>query len=231
MIRQLSLAVAVLALSIPAAAAAPKDEATPEAVLNDLFMNLQKHAANGVTGPAITVDVKILRQINVIYGSNQRGDIGSIRRGADIDWPKALTSLDFEGGRKSMRTLLPKALEQAKKDSVVDAAILKDLTASVDGLLRQLADQVQDLPANEYIESKRFLNRLRDGVKLLGDPDVSRDLRMAEELGTKNRSVAELVQLMTEKGMQFAPPMTADIEAYRELTKLISAYLKSVSEK
>jgi len=77
-----------------------------------------------------------------------------------VAWTERLARDEFQVPRVEFEQLLKELGTQPDNDEIRIA-----LRGIVDNLQLQLDDQIQDLPTMEFMESHRFLRRLRDSVR------------------------------------------------------------------
>jgi hypothetical protein len=96
------------------------------------------------------------------------------------------------------------------------------MQSNVAQLHRLLARNVNDLPAHQYLDAKRFLNELDDAVRLLRQPGVSNYFN--QTWVARGNTVRDLVQYMTARGLTFAPAVSGGETAYQTLHSALPAY-------
>jgi hypothetical protein len=171
------------------------------------------------------LDPDILKQINVRGGSKSGGNIGVLRNGGQLTWPLGLKDLEPAEDAKEIRSRLEKkAISAVRQGSngAVDTGVLKDLANDVRKLHKLLAKNVNELPTNQYIEAKRYLNNLDEAMVALGSPDVANYFN--QTWVAKGKTVRGLVDYMAEKGLTFAPATAGDEAAYQALYSALANY-------
>jgi hypothetical protein len=196
--------------------------------LNDLLKDAIALAGKG-TYPEhdYELDPDTLKQINVTGTGN--GNIGILRNEGRLSWPLGLRSLKklTEKGddpKELRETLHSKALAavQQAANGKVGAGVLKDLQENLAKLQKILAGNIRDLPTDQYIEAKRYLNSFEDALKALREENVGTYFNL--DLANKVKNVKELVQFMAKKGLRFAPATSGDEGAYQALHNSLAAY-------
>jgi hypothetical protein len=168
--------------------------------LNVLLRDLQKHS--GSPGLSVAIDKEGLAHIHVTSG--RAGNLGLLK-GDKIPWPLLLRTPDLADQRKPIDELLARVKGQAIKGDVTaeDVFTLRRrvaaLQARLKGSLRKRADDPAWNPGT-YINAQRFLRQVDNALTMLEQPDAAYYLKPP-----KGKTVAELVQYMKEKGLQFAP--------------------------
>jgi hypothetical protein len=190
--------------------------------LNDLLVDLQIRQGRGALSEAppglTTSDVQ---QINF---TSKRGsaNIGLLKKAGQLTWPTALTGADYQDERQQLSVLAQKAVKQAESKGWVDNGILQQISDNVQQLHQQLRDNVKDVPPDQYIEAKRFLNQFDDAGKALQQADVGNYFN--GKYTFQGLTVADLVRFMTERGLSFAPAVAGDEAAYRAVHQALAAY-------
>jgi hypothetical protein len=197
--------------------------------LNDLLGDAMKLHGKEVFGPRIELEPETLKQINVLGGAKAAGNVGILRNEGRLTWPVGLTALKpvkgIEETPEELREFLTRkartAVEQAGNGRVA-AGVIKDLRSAVAKLHRLLAKNVNELPTNDYIEAKRFLNNFDDALTVLARPDVGNYFN--QTYIAKGKTVKELIDYMRSKGLTFAPAVSGDEAAYQALYQALAAY-------
>jgi hypothetical protein len=204
---------------------APVTEIWSAKALNDILADLGKLHGKKIYGPNISLDPDVLKQINVVGKGS--GNIGLLRNEGQLNWPQGLRDLKPKDASAELRSNLDaKAVEAVNQATTppnrVNSGVIRDLQANVAKLHRLLAKNVNELPANEYIEAKRFLNNFDDAIRALQDPNVGNYFN--NTYVAKGKTVQDLVDYMVEKGLTFAPATSGDEAAYRALHSALAAY-------
>jgi hypothetical protein len=208
--------------------APPITEVLSAKSLNDLLEHIKEEHSKGMRGPPLQLDDETLKRINVRTAHG--GNIGLLKNGK-LSWPLPLRSADFEENRKKLETALEDAINRAKINGSVDATLLKDMLAALQGLHATLdkVDTVSKITTAQYIEGKRYLNFLDDAMRALQDPNVAN--YFGGEFQARGKSVGDLVEYMKNKGLEFAAAVPGDEAAYRALHNALAAYDENLSDK
>jgi hypothetical protein len=142
--------------------------------------------------------------------------------GTQVLTSMALNVPELQGQREQLSERARAAVRQAEFNGRVDPIILKQMGSDVDGLHNQLRRRVKEVSASEYIEANTFLHHFDQALHALGQPDVGS--YFAGKYALKTGTVAELVQQMVDKGLQFAPALPGDETAYSTLHQALATY-------
>ncbi len=204
----------------------PFTEVLSGKALNDILRDLRKLSGRSDLAnpdPSPVLDPDVLRHINVTAG---RGTLGLLKEDGRLHWPIVLSGADYREERERLNAFAPEALHQARGKGRVDAALLEELTTSVDRVRHQLVDRIRDVAPSQYIAAKAFLQELDEAIKALEQPDAGRSARVAE-IGRAG-TVAELIQRMTAHGVEFAAANRGDEAAYGSLHQALASYDRAV---
>ena len=191
--------------------------------LNDLL----RHLTNDPTrpkGPNIPVDDEVLKHINVTGVNPNGASVGLLKDGGNLQWPLPLSTTEFQESRESLSKTLKNVVGNLKSGESVGTGSLNDLKtelAQLNGLVSK-----SELSATDYIEAKGYLDQVSAAVRALGDKDVATYFN--HKFNAKN--VAELIDDMRKKGLDFAPAAPGDEGAYRALQQALAAYDYNVSQ-
>jgi hypothetical protein len=207
----------------------PPSEIWSAQALNDLLGELQTQAARRVLqthrGPREPLGPDVLKQINVAP-ANRGGDIGLLKDGGRLHWPWALATPDFQVERERLNGLAQDAVTQARFNHRVDAGSLRQMNGDLDRMQQRLSRTLVDLPPSQAIEARRFLNRLGEALKVLGQPDAASYFN--GKYAARGHTVPELVKHMTDSGLCFAPAVAGDEAAYLAMHRALAAHVMSV---
>jgi hypothetical protein len=210
---------------------APLNEILSGQALNSLYNHvyplLEKARAQNVQGPNVPLDGDMLKQIN-LSGAGSLGSVALLKDRGKLTWPLSLQTAAFEPARKEMNTLAAEAVNQVRLNNPVDAATLRDMTSDVRRMNEMLLREVGELSPTDYMQSKHFLGTLDSAIKALQDPGVANQFN--QNWAARGRNVAELVDFMGQKGLQFAPATAGDEPAYRHLYQGLVAFDAALGE-
>jgi hypothetical protein len=190
--------------------------------LNDLL----RHLSNDPTRPkgqTIALDDEVLKHINVTGVNPNGASVGLLKDEGKLQWPPSLAGAEFQAPRELLSKALRNVYQNLKSGESVGSGSLNDLKTD----LAQLNNLVSksELSATDYIEAKSYLDQVASAVRALGDKDVASYFN--HKFNAKN--VAELIDDMRTKGLDFAPAAPGDEGAYRALQQALAAYDYSIS--
>ena len=192
--------------------------------LNDLLSDLRQLAASGQWSNGRTLPLPLdeagLNHINV--AKKLGGSIALLKNDGRFDWPSALTIPDSQGLREQLTIRAQVAIRQAEFNGRVDKGLLQQMNGNVNILQKQLRQRASNLSPSEYIEANNFLHHFEEALHALGQPDVGN--HFTGKYALKARTVTELVQQMTDKGLHFAPALPGDETAYSALYQALVTY-------
>jgi hypothetical protein len=92
------------------------------------------------------------------------------RNKGDLQWPPPLTGLEFKDSRERLAKLVEDAVGPGELDNPVEAGKLEAMRTELARLNATLSRDIGKLSPAEYVEARRFLDRLEDAVQGLEDP-------------------------------------------------------------
>lgn len=188
--------------------------------LNTLLKSIQKKRVP--TGYDIALGPEVVKGINLSTGSSA-GGIGAVRNlpkdPSGWNWPLVLTDAEFEKDRETIQQVMPELVKSASEGKV-NASQLQQVRGSMNRLVSKLDEKVNDLPPSDFIAARRYLKQLSDAVQVFQSDDASKYFTSLDGI----RSVRDLVKLMTDRGLIFAPAAGGDEASYNALQQALSAY-------
>jgi hypothetical protein len=192
--------------------------------LNDLLADLRQVAASGESANGRTLPLPLddggLNHINVT--KDVGGSIALLKNDGRFDWPAALNVRESERLRGELTVWAQAAIREAEFNGRVDKGLLQQMGSDVKGLQQQLRLKANNLSPSEYIEANNFLHHFDEALHALGQPDVGN--YFTGKYALKAETVAQLVQQMVDKGLQFAPALPGDESAYSALHQALATY-------
>jgi hypothetical protein len=205
----------------------PLTEILSGQALNALLAHLKKQQGKGLRGVSVPLQEDVLRGINV-SGRDTRANPGLLKFDGRLQWPLSLTAPTFADGRERLGTLLADAVNDARNSRPVPAGRFKDIRAELSRLNAVLVATAGDLSPSQYVEASRYLHQVEDAVKALEDPRVANYLN--GNWVARCKTVAELVQHMSDRGLVFAPAVAGDDDAYQALYCALQAFDSEVDQ-
>jgi hypothetical protein len=197
----------------------PRTEIWSGQAVNNLLRAVQRgRSAHGYRGPDVPLDPELVRRLNLTSGAS--GSIGVFRQGEHLRWPVPLLSDTFEEDRKEIDKLARAAVQQVASGKP-DAETLDRLSRANTRLRARLRENVRELSSTDYIQALRFVNQLISSTRALQDPSAT---RFFSDWVLTARSVGELVDQMTQKGLQFAPATLGNEAHYTSLHRALVTY-------
>lgn len=158
----------------------------------------------------IAIEEGTLKQLNFTRGT---GSIGLLRDEGRIAWPEPLLALaSIAPARQAIETRFSESYVKAAEGGQADLAVLDDMLKRVDQLSEQIAASEKPLTFAENVQAKRFLASLEDSVRFLKQSDAADWLPGKCKL--KPATVQELLQIMNEKRIRFAPALIGNDNVY-----------------
>ena len=87
-----------------------------------------------------------------------------------IEWPEGLKVTNFDDARYHFS----KSFAKAKAGGAPDSSTVKELRSAWKQLSEKFGEHADEMSPAQYIESRRFLDRMNKTVKALSDPPVRR---------------------------------------------------------
>jgi hypothetical protein len=204
----------------------PQTQILAGASLNLLLAELKK-APNLSPGRSAPVNSDWLPHIHVTYASSGTGGNVGLLKGEQIHWPLLLRQEEFRPQRETIEKLLGQAKEEALAgkagaDTLIEARRqVKQLEQRV---VEELRASRNDLwTPGDFVDAKRSLREFSSALQMLQRPDAAYYLKPLQ-----GRTVAELVQFMSDKGLSFAPATMGGERAYTALRQALATELTNV---
>jgi hypothetical protein len=182
---------------------------------------LAQQDQGGAAGPDVPLNEDILAHINYQIG-NTRGNVGLLKDGGALKWPLPLTRAPFQEVRKNIESLMAEAYRSASNDNRPASRTISDLRANYRKLAEILDANPGLMSIDESLVAHRYLGHLKSTIEALKDPDILKLL--SKEYKPSARNVAELVRILSQKGLEFAPAAPADEPAYTALYHALASF-------
>jgi hypothetical protein len=206
-----------------------KNEIWSGRALNVVLDDLKRIDRSRASGGNATVEENILKKINLTSGKGN-ANLGVLKNEGKIDWPAALLDnqqLAQEGAelRRQIQTLATKAYNEVRDNRRSDPGTVREIKESIKRLDNMLRNNVGSIEFGQYVDAKNYLKQLNDAVTLLTSANASDYVNGKFSLANlKNNTVAEIVKYMADNGLEFAPAVDGDREAYTALHRALANY-------
>jgi hypothetical protein len=186
----------------------PVLEITNGKALNVLVPYVDKLINMGKVGPDMPLDPYVVKSLNVAVGDSG-GNAGMIPELNTIEWPLGLVGPE----QKKLDALIQKASIEARSGPV-PLMELKDIDKLTNALETSMKNKYykSEIDAGEWLDSSRFIARLRDTTKALKSPNISRVL--SGSMDVSGSTVVQVVFNMSTKGLTFAGAQPGQEGAY-----------------
>jgi hypothetical protein len=185
--------------------------------LNYLLKDLSKYPNKKSSLEPLPLDEAVLTHLNVT--KNNFG-LGLLRDDGRITWPAALPLTVNQ--RKELDEQIKGLVKDAYKGKL-DANVLKDVRNEIGRIREDLLKKVNDIPSNQYMDAKRFLQEFDQASIALerGEAPIQAKFQRFIEGG---RSAQEVADYMIKEGLRFGPASTDDEAAYRAVHTAMATY-------
>jgi hypothetical protein len=198
-----------------------RGEITSALALNAILDSLRTMPEKVQSTPPVAIDAAFIKQLNFTRGS---GSVGLLRKQGKIDWHKNLLNLTPAAGVAKVREQIEKrfldAFEQVNGGGQADPENIKALLKSIDVLSDMASNRASSLTFTENLEIKRYLRSLEDAVTFMKQPDASE--WMPGKHKAKPKTLQELVQIMSDKNVRFAPALVGTDAVYITMHRLLA---------
>lgn len=205
---------------------APISEIVAGKSLNDLLSFLKTAAGKQQYGLELRLDEDMLKRINV---TPRDGVSAALIRTGKVAWPLVLRDERFADVREKLDTAVQTAVDRAKLNKGgVEPGVLNELDklrADMDNLLDKTAPT---LNMSQFMEGKRYMNWLSEGIRALGSPDAGNFFSVNPRYQAQGTTVRALIAYMNEEGLRFASALPGDEGPYRNLYNMLVAYDNSI---
>ncbi len=210
--------------------ASPKEVSSGEA-LNALLKSLAPLADKLKTTPAVPIDEAFLKRLSFSRGS---GSVGLLRAEGKIEWPAQLVELPPKEEVAKIRAQIDQrfqdAFTQVAGGATADPDNLKALRKLIDMLSETATARAQAMTFAENVRIKQHLRSLEDSVTFLKQDDAGNWLPGRPAF--KPESVQDMIALMQEKNVHFAPAFTGNESAYTTLYRsMVAIYTEAAQKK
>lgn len=191
--------------------------------LNILLDDLRRTMGTNVpSSEAIPLGEDVLRHVNVTGLRSSSRNLGLLRNDGRFTWPPALQQLLPQNVREEIEVQAQAVVEMASNGKR-PGSLLIDLQKSVDKTRDHLVAKINDVPTSQFIEAKRFLDDFDDARRALQAGDAVRYFEFQKWV-SGGKSIQEVVEYLSGKGLSFAPAVLGDESAYQALHSALAAY-------
>ncbi|HKB37453.1 MAG TPA: hypothetical protein VKD72_13475 [Gemmataceae bacterium] len=174
-------------------------------------------------GPQLTIDEGVLKHINLTTKSGgNAGLLKRVKEGEELPWPASMKSDAYRTELGRLNRALAEAVKLAEAKGSVDAGMIQNMRDDVRALQAKLTSNINDLTPSDSITAKRFLAQLEDALTALQQPDIADQL--TGRFAAKGKTVGELLQYMSSKGLTFGPAVNGDEAAYVAMLNYLVGY-------
>jgi len=192
--------------------------------LNDLLHHLANDPARP-KGPDVRIPDGVLDHVSVTSPTAPGTSLGLLKDDGKVTRPQSLAGKEYDTVWNDLtRTLESVVSEDLKFAHAPPPGKIMDLNADL-GKLQNMVEK-SDLSPSAYIDAKGYLDQVRASLQALQDPNAATNFN--HKFNAKN--VAELVDDMKAKGLDFAPAAPGDEGAYRALHEALVSYDYGVSQ-
>jgi hypothetical protein len=196
--------------------------------LNRIAAAITAAEARGAKGASAQIGPPLLARVS-FAGSPQADALTVLRRAGRLDFPAAFETVE---ALRPVRTALDKDIvglaATAKQGKTVDSFTAATFAADVKKAQDALTPAIDNLPFDDAVAARRFVNQLDSAAQALKDSKAVGILNPQWE--TTGVSVADLVRFMAKNRMQFGPVSAADEEAYVTLHQALAGYLHALEQ-
>jgi len=196
-------------------------DVTSGLALNAILDSLQSMPEKVKATKAMPIEESFIKQLNFTRGT---GSIGLLRNRGKLNWPTMLMRLqpaeDFAKARAQIEARFQDAFNQVNGGGRADADNIKALAKLIDQLSEMVSGRASSMTFAENLDVKRYMRSLEDSVNFMKQPDASE--WMPGKHKAKPQSVQDLVLLMADKGVRFAPALLGDEEAYVKMRRMLA---------
>jgi hypothetical protein len=187
--------------------------------LNLMLDDARKFPTRKVTSEQITLSEDILMQLNV---SASHVGLGVLRNDGRISWPLSVQEVLTPEQMKTLEVQSQIVVQGAVKGKI-DPNVFRDFGAELDRTYEGVVKRVNEIAGAQYLETKRFLNEMKDARTALEKGEAQRQLQY-QKFVAGGKSVQDVVDFMISKGLTFAPATAQDEAAYRAFYSALVAF-------
>lgn len=204
----------------------PQTEIWSGYTLNELLRSAQQLQIGAPQRNTIPVEPWVLSRLNVTSG---RGNGGLLRDGGRLTWPSSIQDLvpaaETERLTREVQTQFQKAVDDTRSAGQPGPGVLRAVRQGVTDLRDLIRRNSLEMTTAAYSDARRYLEGIEQAARALDSPNAASVLNTLRPQG---HTVGEVVQFMTQNGLQFAPAATGDEAAYNAMQRLLVAYNSTI---
>jgi hypothetical protein len=178
--------------------------------LNLLLDDLRKHVGKKAPIEPFALSEDLLGHVNV---TKSIASLGILRNGGEFVWPAVFQEY-FPAEQLRLIENQAKTLVKNAEKGKLDVNVLKDMRNEIDKLREQLVKKVNEVPATQYLDGKRFLNAF-DEARLSLDRGEALTQVSFQKWINGGKTLQQLVDYMVANGIRFTTATQGDEGAYR----------------
>jgi hypothetical protein len=192
--------------------------------LNILIDDLGKFGNKQFRGQTVTLDEDVLKLINVTGPGGGGANIALLRDNGRFNWPSVFEEKFVDAKLRKDIELQAQELFQQSLNAKIDKNVLKDLKANLRVLRETLTKNRSEVLTQNYLEGQRFLDDFDNAVLALERGDAALNVEFQSKFAKGGKTVQELVEYLTTKGLKIAPAAQGDERAYYAVQAALAAH-------
>lgn len=205
-----------------ALAAANPDEILSGEGLNQILKAIVAAEAKGAKGPSAYLPPKTLDDVR--FGGSPAGDaVNLIRQAGKLPFPPAFADARLTDLRDQLDKDFTAAATPLADGKPADPMKLVKLGVTLQRAQEAATAVIRDLPFDEAVASRRFLNRFESALPALKAAGAA--TLVVPAWATEGASVADLVRHMTKQKLQFGAAPKGGDASYVDLHRGLATYL------
>lgn len=206
-----------------------KQEVASGTSMNTVLEALLQMRPQFKEAPQMALDPELLKQLNFTKGSGT-GSFGLLRHEGKVPWPQSLLTMAPKDDTAKLRADIEKDFLEAYQQISAGMGVadtLRQLQRNTDQLSTLVSGNIRNMGLNDYMEAKQFLKSVDDTLTFLKQPDAADWLPGKSNI--KPKTLQELVHVMSEKQIRFAPALIGNESAYVVMQRMLTDMYKAVA--
>lgn len=185
-----------------------KSEIVNGTTLNAMLPLIQDLSNRGTQGPPVPISQSMVNQLNIAGSTG--GSVGMLRASSIVEWPIGLRGPE----QKKLDKLIPQACDGVI-NGTLEPKTMKSIYTEMSTMRERIKVEYQKdvMDVTTYSRAVEFYNSLDKSIRALERPDAKKQLTGA--YSPRARNVQELVDFMTDNGVQFAASTPGNENAYQ----------------